>query len=162
MHFVLPAVGVIFDLEVLRGKIMDALTLFGKCADPMQLVGCMLASGDVLRPQSEIVRSRFDYCVAVSGHEHATQYIRGTFGDLEVPGLAPKYRRIVEQPILDQLGLTMDGCVDLQGRMVTEEWDRDAHFRCRSSSWGYAPEAVNYRLPPELSAELEVLRRVRR
>jgi hypothetical protein len=86
-------------------------------------------------------------------------YVRELFTALAVPGLAPPRRRIIEQPILDRLGLTEDGQVDVQGRLVTEEWYRIEHDRCKRAGWGYAPRAVNYELSAELRAELDQLRR---
>jgi hypothetical protein len=59
------------------------------------------------------------------------------------------------------LGLTEDGLIDAHGRLVTDEWGRIEHDRCKKSGWGYAPRAVNYELSPELRAELEELRRPR-
>lgn len=158
MRFTLPAVGIVFDLDVL-GNGAHSIELFMKHADPRRLAYCIVASGDVERPQSEIVRSRFDYCVAVSGPEAAVSYVRELFGTLAVPGLAPPRRRVIEQPILDRLGLTEDGLVDAHGCLVTEEWYRIEHERCKRAGWGYAPCAVNYELSADLRAELDQLRR---
>ena len=80
---------------------------------------------------------RFDYCVAVSGPHASVAYVQGVFVKLDIPGLAPPGRRVIEQPALDRLGLTEDGQVDGQGRLVTEEWYRIEHDRCKKAGWGY-------------------------
>lgn len=160
MRFHFPAVGIVFDLDVLEHG-ANAIELFMKHTDPKRVAGCIIASGDVQRPQSEIVKSRFDYCVAVSGDAASTDYIRQLFGRLDIAELAPQHRRIIEQPILDHLGLTEDGQVDGQGRLVTDEWYRIEHDRCKNTGWGYAPRAVNYELSAKLRSELEELRRSR-
>ena len=155
-----PTVAVVFDLDVV-GQGYDAMALFMEHTDPRLLASCIIASGDVLRPKSEVVRSLYDYCVAVCGPEASVEYIRQLFGGSDISGLAPGHRRIIEQPTLDRLGLTEDGQVDAHGRLVTDEWYRIEHDRCKKSGWGYAPRAVNYELSPELDAELEELRRPR-
>ena len=160
MRFSLPAVGVVFDLEVLEHG-ADAIELFMKHTDPKKLAYCVLASGDVQRPPSEIVKSHFDYCVAVSGTDVSTKYVRELFGRLDILGLAPKPRKIIEQPILDSLGLTEDGRIDGQGRLVTEEWYRIVHDRCKKTAWGYAPWVINCELSAELHVELDELQRLR-
>lgn len=160
MRFLLPAVGVVFDLDVVDQG-FHAMALFMENTDPRRLASCVIASGDVQRPESEVVGSYYDYCVAVSGPEASIEYIRQLFRESDIRGLAPKHRRIIEQPTLDLLGLTEDGQVDVHGRLVTDEWYQIEHNRCKKSGWGYAPRAVNYELSPELGAELEELRRLR-
>ena len=137
------------------------MALFMEHTDPRRLASCIIASGDVLRPKSQVVSSLYDFCVAVCGPEVSVEYIRQLFGGSDISGLAPEHRRIIEQPTLDHLGLTEDGRVDRDGRLVTDEWYRMEHDRCKKSGWGYAPRAVNYELSPELGAELEELRRPR-
>lgn len=157
MRFLLPAIGIVFDLDVLEHG-ADAIELFMKRTEPKRLAMCLIASGDVRRPQSEIVNSLYDYCVAVSGPEASVTYVRELFVTLDNSGLAPRSRRVIERPLLDRLGLTEDGQVDGQGRLVTEQWYRTLHDRCRKSGWGYAPRTVNYELSAELRAELDELR----
>jgi hypothetical protein len=43
--------------------------------------------------------------------------------------------------------------VDSSGRLVTAEWIRMEHDRCKETGWGYHPRAVNYELSPEVQAE---------
>lgn len=160
MRFPFPAVGVVFDLDVVDQGYL-AMALFMEHTDPKRLAFCIIASGDVLRPESEVVRSCYDYCVAVCGPESSIEYIRQLFRKSDILGLAPEYRRIIEQPMLDRLCLTEDGQVDGDGCLVTDEWYRIEHDRCKKSGWGYAPRAVNYELSPELRIELEELRRPR-
>ena len=49
MRFSLPAVGIVFDLDVLEHGAY-AMELFMKHTDPRRLVYCLIASGDVQRP----------------------------------------------------------------------------------------------------------------
>lgn len=160
MHFKLPAIGIVFDLDVLTHG-YEAVTLFMKHTDPKRLGMCILASGDVLRPTSEVVHSRYDYCVAISGDESAISYVKTVFQDAELNGLAPRHRRVIDKPLLDRLGLTQDGHIDFAGRLVTDEWLRIDHDRCCKAGWGYDPRVVNYELNPELTAQLAELRRPR-
>lgn len=160
MRFLFPAIGVVFDLDIVHNG-YTAVTLFMKHTNPKQLANCIIADGDVLRPASEVIRSRYDYCVAVSGPEPAIDYVLKTFEQANIAGLAPKHQRIVRQPTLDGLGLVESGRVDSFGRLVTDEWIRMEHDRCKETGWGYDPQAVNYELSPELQAELAELRQPR-
>ncbi len=150
-------VGVVFDLDVVKNG-YHAMDLFMERTNPSLLAYCLIASGDFRRPESEVVKSYYDYCIAVYGPESSIEYILRLFNKSDIPGLAPKHRRIIQQPILDQLGLTEDGFVDSHGRLVTDVWYRVEHDQCKESGWGYAPRTVNCELSAELSAELEELR----
>lgn len=151
LRFSLPAIGIVFDWDV--HGCADPIELFMKLTDPKRLAICLIASGDVRRPETEIVNSHFDYCVAVFGPVVSVAYVREFFLTLDISGLAPRSRRLIEQPVLDRLGLTEDG----YGRFVTEDWYRIVHDRCKTSGWGYTPRIVNCELSAELRAKLDEL-----
>lgn len=161
MRFHLPAVGVVFDLNILKHG-FKAIELFMKHTNPLRLGVCFIASGDVLRSESEVKNSRYDYCVAVSGEAVTISYVQQVFRTLDDPGLAPIHRRFIYQPLLDSIGLSMDGQMDGEGRFVTDKWNRSDQDRCMRTGWGYAPRAVNDELSPEEHAVLDNLSLSRR
>lgn len=119
MQFKFPAIGVVFNLDEFKDG-YNAVKMFMKHTDPKRFSYCIIADGDIERPVSEVVKSRYDYCVAVSGPDLDKEYVKGIFENMNQPGLVPRQRRILEKPILDQLGLTEMGMIDGFGRLVTK------------------------------------------
>lgn len=159
MQFKFPAIGVVFNLDELKDG-YNAVKMFMKHTDPKRFSYCIIADGDIERAASEVVKSRSDYCVAVSGPDMDKEYVKGIFENMNHPGLVPRQRRILEKPILDQLGLTEMGMIDGFGRLVTDEWTRMDHDLCKEAGWGYDPQSLNYELSPLLQVELENLRKL--
>ena len=153
-----PSIGILFNLdELVHGSC--AIELFMNYVDPHRLIFSTLFIGDVLKPSSEVIKSRYDYCVVVSSMALNENYLRDIFENLDDKRLAPKYRRIIiGDNIVGHLGLCEFGNIDDNGRLMTDEWIRIDHDRCRKTGWGYNPLEINYELGPELIAELLELR----
>jgi len=161
MRLPFPGIGVVFNLDELKDG-YHAVKVFMSCTDPKQLASsmmCTIFDGDVKRPPSEVVRSYYDYCVAVCGPALDLNYVKKAFGRMDDPRLAPMHRRFIEKPLLDQIGLTEMGIVDVYGRLVTDEWTRMEHDLCKEAGWGYDPQAVHYDLDESLRLELEQMRK---
>jgi hypothetical protein len=83
-----PAIGVVFNLDAVYDG-YAAVALFMKHTNPKQPANCIIADGDVLRATSEVVRSRYYYCVAVSGPALVIDCVFKTFERANIVGLAP-------------------------------------------------------------------------
>lgn len=152
-------IGIVFNLDVLEHG-FNALKLFMQLTNPKQLRNCSICDGDLLRPSNEIVKSRYDYCVAVSGFSVDKLYIKSIFQDSDIPELAPNHRRVYEDLPLDRLAISESGFIDSLGRFVTQEWERTYHDLCKKVGWGYDPSILNYELDEKLKHELEALRKI--
>lgn len=150
------AIGIVFNIDDLGGYYSySAMKIIMKHLDPEKLKNTIIQQGD---SAETLAGQRNEFILAFHGSTEQVEYIRNTFKDADIKGLAPKLRRFLVRERLMGQRLVQYGTIDVLGALVTHQWNRTDHDLCKEFKWMYNPLSGYHDLSPDLAEELEKMR----